>query len=66
MKKFIDIGVVVRDISYGMTGIVLEKNVSISHSFDDAGMDSMWDWSILYEDGRVGYADNIELEIVDL
>ncbi len=63
-KKRVDVGILVYDRSYGMSGVVVEKNPVIRHAFNDAGMESTWDWGILYEDGQIGYADNDELEIV--
>ena len=62
-KKRVEIGLVVYDSSYGMSGIVVEKNPAFPN-VDDGGQDSTWDWGILYEDGQVGYADNDELEVV--
>ena len=63
-KKRVEVGVLVYDKSYGMTGVIVEKNPEIHHAFDDAGMESTWDWGILYEDGQIGYADNNELEVI--
>ena len=64
MKNIIGVGVVVRDISYGMTGVVVEKNPLLSFSPDVQAEAGTWDWGILYEDGQIGYADNNELEVV--
>ena len=62
-KKRVDVGMVVYDSSYGMSGVVVEKNPHFPNT-DDGGQDSTWDWGILYEDGQIGYADNSELEVV--
>ncbi len=62
-KKRVDVGILVYDRSYGMTGVVVEKNPAFPN-VDDGGLDSTWDWGILYEDGQIGYADNSELEVV--
>ncbi len=63
-KKRVDVGTLVYDTSYGMTGVVVEKNPVVHHTPDDGLQTSTWDWGILYEDGELGYADNLELEIV--
>ena len=63
-KKRVDVGVLVYDRSYGMTGVVVEKNPSLSFSPDVQAEAGTWDWGILYEDGQIGYADNNELEVV--
>ena len=62
-KKRVDVGMVVYDSSYGMSGVVVEKNPHFPNA-DGGGQDSTWDWGILYEDGQIGYADNSELEVV--
>ncbi len=61
MTGLVDIGIIVYDKSYGMTGVIVEKNPVVMHHEND----STWDWGILYEDGQIGYADNLELEVVD-
>lgn len=63
MDLHVDIGVIVYDQSYGMTGVVVEKNPFFENP-DSGGAPSTWDWGILYEDGQIGYADNTELEVV--
>lgn len=63
MRKRVDVGMIVYDRSYGMTGVVVEKN-PVLENIDLGGESSTWDWGILYEDGQVGYADNTELEVM--
>ena len=48
-----------------MTGVVVEKNPLLSFPDDVQAEAGTWDWGILYEDGEIGYADNLELEIVE-
>ena len=64
MKKYVDIGMIVYDRSYGMTGVVVEQN-PVLNNIDLGGAPSTWDWGILYEDGQIGYADNAEIEVVN-
>ena len=63
-KKRVDVGILVYDRSYGMTGVVVEKNPSLSFAPGDQVETGTWDWGILYEDGQIGYADNNELEVI--
>ena len=63
-KKRVDVGVLVYDRSYGLSGVVVEKNPELSFAVGDQLEGSTWDWGILYEDGQIGYADNNELEVV--
>ena len=63
--KLVEVGTLVYDKSYGMTGVVVEKNPLLSFPDDVQAEAGTWDWGILYEDGEIGYADNLELEIVE-
>ena len=64
-EKLVEVGSLVYDKSYGMTGIVVEKNPLLNFPPDVQAEAGTWDWGILYEDGEIGYADNLELEIIE-
>ena len=57
-ERFV-IGAIVYDASYGMSGLLVEKDVT--HHIDS--LPHSWDWIVLYEDGIMGYADTGELII---
>ena len=63
-KKRVEVGMLVYDISYGMSGVIVEKNPTVSWGEKISGTESTWDWGILYEDGEIGYADNAEIKLI--
>jgi len=62
--KKIKVGNVVYDSGYGMTGLVVELNPSWYD--ESSGENHTWQFGVLYEDGHVGYADSVELELKEV
>lgn len=55
-----EVGDYVFDHSYGLHGLIVETFPS--YSVPDSGELSTWDYSILFEDGHIGYSDIGELK----